>query len=278
MSEPPFFARGPLGDLMRHGPLIGRLAARRADGRVRGAILGSAWLLLRPLLLLAVYTLVFGIFFERRWSMGGEGEAVGAGVAAFAVILFAGIAPFHIFSEIVTGAPGLPAQSRSFITKLAFPSVALVYAHAASQARPLAAILAVLLIGRCAILGPPGPLALAAPIALVPLALWAVGLTFFLAALGPYLRDIEKVVSLAMTAALFLSAIFYPVERIPESFAGLAVFNPILASIDDFRALLIFDRPADWTRLVVHSAVAAAFLFLARRLFIKLAKGFADVL
>ena len=81
--------------------LIGQVARRAVHARYRQSWLGTAWLVLTPLLMLGVYTLVFRHVFKVRWGAVDEGNLT------FALRLYAGLAVFSFFSECISRAPGL---------------------------------------------------------------------------------------------------------------------------------------------------------------------------
>jgi lipopolysaccharide transport system permease protein len=88
-----------------HRTLIFNLARRDVLGRYSGSFLGLLWSFFNPLLMLGVYTYVFGIVFKARWSPNES-----ASILEFAVVLFAGLLVFGIFSECVNRAPSLMLQ------------------------------------------------------------------------------------------------------------------------------------------------------------------------
>ena len=90
--------------------LIFRFLERNIASRYKGSVLGCAWSLVQPLMMLSVYTFVFGVIFKARWDVGDfHGNS-----AAYPLFMFCGMAVFNIFSEsvnssafLITGNPGL---------------------------------------------------------------------------------------------------------------------------------------------------------------------------
>ena len=76
--------------LWRHRGLFRQLLVRNISARYRGSVLGLAWSFAHPLMMLAVYTFVFGIIFKARWGV----EALDENRAAFPLIMFCGLAVF----------------------------------------------------------------------------------------------------------------------------------------------------------------------------------------
>ncbi len=79
-------------------------------------MLGLAWSFINPLVLLLVYTFVFGVVFKQRW-----GGADSGGLAGFGLVLFAGMIAFGIFSECTTRAPGLIVSTPNYVKRVVFP-------------------------------------------------------------------------------------------------------------------------------------------------------------
>ena len=91
-----------IASFWRHRELTASLAKREVVGRYRGSLVGIAWSFFNPLLMLAAYTLVFGVVFKARWSTGVSDSKL-----EFAIVLFVGLLVYGIFSECVNRAPGL---------------------------------------------------------------------------------------------------------------------------------------------------------------------------
>ena len=100
----------------RHGALIRILTWRDISGRYRGSLLGSFWSLLTPLLMLAVFTFVFGVVAPTRWPGAQE-----QGIGMFALRLLAGMVVHSLLSEVLSRAPTLVTAQPNYVTKVVFP-------------------------------------------------------------------------------------------------------------------------------------------------------------
>jgi lipopolysaccharide transport system permease protein len=101
--------------LWKHRVLIGMLTKREVVGRYKGSFLGLFWSFLQPLLMLAVYTFVFGVIFKSRWPENQVSSS------SFPAILFAGIIVFNFFAECINKAPTLIQSNINFVKKVVFP-------------------------------------------------------------------------------------------------------------------------------------------------------------
>jgi lipopolysaccharide transport system permease protein len=104
------------------------------------------------------------------------------------------------------------------------------------------------------------------------------GVSWFLASIGVYLRDVAQFVGLLTTALMFLSPIFYPVSALPERLRSLITLNPMASVIEEVRGVLIQGRIPDWKSFTVQLIASLTIAWLGFAWFQKTRKGFADVL
>ncbi len=261
--------------------LTALLIRREIAGRYRGSVLGILWSMLTPLFLLAVYTFVFGVVFRTRWVAEGTHDLNGAGetsTAAFAVILFAGLIVYQLFAEVTNRAPTLILSNANYVKKVVFPLEILPVVALGSALFHTGVSLVVLLVFRLAIFGGVPATALLLPLVLAPFCLMILGLSWFIAALGVYYRDINQFLGTLVTALLFLSPIFFPLSALPEWLRPWVALNPITFPVEATRAVLIFGALPDLAGLAAYSIVALVIASLGYAWFQKTRKGFADVL
>jgi lipopolysaccharide transport system permease protein len=256
----------------RNRSLILALIQRDVIGRYRGSMLGALWSFFHPLLMLAIYTFVFSVAFGARWSAGGDSKA------EFAIVLFAGLLVFNLFSECVNRAPTTIVANTNFVKKVVFPLEILPWVVMGSALFHALISLIVWLVFYAILLGLPHPSACLLPLVIFPLVLFTMGISWLLASLGVYLRDVTQVVGIGTTALLFLSPIFYPASSLPEQYRWLLAFNPMTPSIEQARDVLVWGRAPDWTVLGTTMAAASVIAWLGFAWFQRTRKGFADVL
>jgi lipopolysaccharide transport system permease protein len=257
---------------VKHRSLLRHLVSREVLGRYRGSMFGVLWSFLNPLVMLAVYTVVFGSVFKSRWGQGEEN------VAQFALVLFAGMIVFNLFSECVGRAPSLITSNANYVKKVVFPLEILPWVSLGAACFHAAISLAVLVLFNLVINHSVNWTIIVFPLVLIPLAFMIVGVSWFLAALGAYLRDIGQVIGLAMSVLMFLSPLFYPVTAIPERFRTFMYLNPLTFIIEQSRNVLLYGRQPDWGGLALYSVGAVVVAYCGFVFFQKAKKGFADVL
>jgi lipopolysaccharide transport system permease protein len=256
----------------RNRSLVLQMAKREIVGRYRGSFLGMLWSFVNPVLMLAVYTFVFSIVFQARWGDAGGDRF------EFALVLFAGLIVFNLFSECVTRAPGLILANVNYVKKVIFPLEILPWVSLCSALFHAAVNLAVLLISLVAVgHGVPATMLLL-PIVVLPLLFLTVGASWLLASIGVFVRDVGQFVGMLMTVLMFMSPIFYPLSALPESVRGWLFLNPLTFIIEQARDVIIWGKLPDWGGLALYTLFAMVVAWAGLVWFQKTRKGFADVL
>lgn len=262
-----------LRSLWRHIGLIGQMTRRDVIGRYKGSVMGLAWSFLNPLLMLVVYTFVFKVIFKARWVAAADESQVD-----FAVVLFVGMIVHALFAECVNRAPGLIVSNVNYVKKVVFPLEVLAPV-ALGSALFHAAVSMLVLVGVVVFTrGEFHAEALWAPILVVPIAITALGLAWFLASLGVFLRDVTQITVVFTIAMQFLSPVFYPLSALPEQYRGFIQINPLTFAIEQTRGAVIWGRSPDWSLYAVYLLAALAAACAGFWWFQRTRKGFADVL
>jgi len=257
----------------RHQALIRILAWREISGRYRGSLLGSLWSLLTPLLMLGVYTLVFGVIAPTRWP-GAEAQGIGM----FALRLLAGMVVHGLLAETLSRAATLVTGQPNYVTKVVFPLEALGWVNLLTALfHTVMALLVLILLNGVLGTGLSWPL-LALPVILLPYALLLLGLVWLVAALGVYLRDLAQLIGPLVMMTMFLGPVFYPRQAMPAAAQPWLAINPITIPVEQTRRVLFEAQWPQWEVLAQYSLLAAAVYLFGLWAFTKLKKGFADVL
>lgn len=257
--------------LWRNRQLIGQMTQREVVGRYKGSVMGLAWSFFNPVFMLVVYTFVFSVIFQSRWG-GDESKTV------FAVVLFVGMIVLSLFSEVLNRAPSLILSNVNFVKKVVFPIEILpVIAMGAALFHSLIS-LSVLLLAFILFNGYLHWTVIFIPLVLLPLVIVTLGISWVLASLGVFLRDVGQSISIITTMLTFLSPVFYPVSAVPERFRPFIMANPLTFIIEQAREVLIWGHLPNWTGLGIYTVAATVIAWAGYALFQKARKGFADVL
>lgn len=253
--------------------LIIRLTYRDVVSRYRGSLLGLAWSLINPILMLLVYTYVFSEVFQAKW-----GSDILESKSRFAVTVFVGMIILGFFSEVVNRAPNLILQNISYVKNMVFPIEVLPVVTMASALFNSFTCLLVLLASMLFFFDGLHWTVLFAPLIFLPLFVLLLGISLILTSLGVFLRDIGQVVTLATTLLMFISPIFYPISAVPERFQTVILLNPLTFIIEQSRSVIILGHYPNWSGLLIYLVNAILFAWLGYYWFQKTRKGFADVL
>lgn len=232
---------------------------------------GFAWLILQPLMLLAVYAFVFTTIFKARIPDAGPG--------GFVPYLAVAFWPWTAFSEAVLRSSSTVSANAALIGKVAFPSEMLPLSTVtATFLMNMLGYLAVLLVLQ--LMGASVQwqgLLLALPV-LILLYVFASGLGLLISALQVFIRDISQILPPLMTFWFFTTPILYSSSILPETFAAVMKFNPMSWYVERLRDfLLLGNYQLDVRDLAVPGLTIIVF-FLALRFFRKFSAHFEDFL
>ncbi len=253
--------------------LLFALVRREVESRYRGSVLGIGWSMITPLLMLGVYTFVFGVVFRSRWV--GADEA--ASPAEFAVILFLGLILYQILAETLARAPNVVLSNVSYVKKVVFPLQILVPVALGSALIHACISLVVLIPFLFQIFGGIPWTVVFLPLIVLPLCLMTLGLGWFLASVGTYARDVGQIVGPLITALLFLAPIFFPTSALPAWLQPWIALNPISLPVEEARKAMIFGIMPDFGALWVYACWSLVISAAGYLWFQKTRKGFADV-
>lgn len=273
MSQP-LSSTSPWHHLARRRELWWQFTVRAVEMKHRGSHLGVVWALLNPLLMLALYGVVFGVFFKNRFHVLPDETGID-----FALGVFLGLILFHIIAETLAASPVIVTGSPNLVKKVVFPLEVLPLSQLGALWFNALISLVLLLVGTLVVgrgLTLEGVLWL--PLILLPHALLSAGLAMWLSALGVFFRDITQIVSFASQIILYASAVFYATTLVPEAVWTFLRWNPVLQTIHLARDVLLWNRPIDlgnlgYTYLTGTIALATGWFF-----FRKVQSAFADVL
>lgn len=235
--------------------------------------MGIAWSFFNPVLMLVVYTFVFSVVFKARW--GGSGEE---SQTSFAIVLFVGMIVYGLFAEMANRAPGLILSNVNYVKKVIFPLEILPVVGLVSALFHMLISLAVLLLAALFINGGLSWTVIFFPLVIFPLLLSTLGVAWFLASLGVFVRDVGQTIGIFTSVLMFVSPVFYPISALPQKFQVLLMLNPLTFVIEQSRAVMLFGKQPDWSGLAVYALVSCLLAWGGFWWFQKTRKGFADVL
>ena len=259
--------------LWRNRQLIMQMTKREVLGRYKGSAMGLAWSFFNPVFMLTVYTFFFSVIFRSRWGIGSEESKT-----QFAVVLFVGMIVHGLFAEVLNRSPGLILSNVNYVKKVVFPlDILPVIAMGAALFHSFIS-LSVLLAAFALFNGYLHWTAIFIPLILLPLVILTLGLSWMLASLGVFLRDVGQTIGMITSVLMFLSPVFYQVTAVPEKFRPIIMANPLTFIIEQSREVLIWGHLPDWMGLGGYTLTAIVIAWAGYAWFQKTRKGFADVI
>ncbi len=256
--------------LIRQRYLVLNFAARDLRSRYVGSMMGFFWAIVHPLALLLCYSVVFSQIFDIRPNIPAIGDN-------FAVFLFCGLLPWLFFQDTVMRACDSVVAHSSLIRKTAFPSeilpLSIVLSNLVTHLIGLSIFMLVLLY-----YGTPGWTLVLLPLYLMLMSLLALGIGWLTAPLQVFLRDTSQVLGVALTFWFWFTPIFYGLDRIPERFHWLFLFNPMRFVAEGYRGILLEDRLPGALELGILTGYALAAFLAGGYVFRTTKRDFIDVL
>ncbi len=258
---------------LKHGDLLRQFTVRNIAGRYRGSILGMGWSIAHPLVMLAVYTFVFGIVFKSRFGQSNSDSCLD-----FSLALFAGLTVFNLFTESVNRACSIVRTNVNLVKKVVFPLELLCISLVGEGLFHYLISTTILVVGVGLFLHTLSWTLLLLPLVAIPLLLFVLGCAWILAATGVFFKDIDYSIAILTTVLFFLTPIFYPVSAVPERLQILIQLNPLAVFVDTCRRLVIWKMMPDWPWYLYATALSVAMFCLGFALFERTKRSFADVL
>jgi lipopolysaccharide transport system permease protein len=255
-------------DLWRYRELMYFLAWRDILVRYKQTVIGVAWALIRPLLTMIIFTIVFGKLAK-----------LPAGDTPYAILVFAGMLPWMFFANAFSEAAGSLIENASMVSKVYFPRLVIpVSAVIVSFVDFL--ISAVILVGLMFWYGfTPHWGVVLLPIFTLIAFLSAMGAGLWMAALNVRYRDFRYVVPFIVQLGLYISPVGFSSSIVPDQWRWLYSLNPMVGVIDGFRWAIIGGQSAlYWPGFLISLAVVAFLLITGIIYFRKTEKTFADVI
>ena len=261
----------PFQTLVRHRATIASFVRRDLRGRYASSMMGMSWAVIQPLVLLALYTLVFSVILRVR--LGGDG-----GIASCALYLFCGMLPCIAFSEAISRSAYVVLEHVTLIKRVVFPSEILpVYVVAATFVMELVALGIFLLVVQL-FHAPLTWTLLALPVIFAFQLMLTLGLAWVVANLNVFLRDIGQVLGLVLTLGMFLTPIFYTPEMLPRRLQPLLALNPLATVVQAYRQTLLEHSWPALSRVVELGGIALAVFVIGHWFFVRSKRAFVDVM
>lgn len=256
-------------ELWEYRDLFYFLAWRDFKVRYKQTAIGAAWAVIRPLLTMFVFTIVFG----KLAKLPTEGEA------PYSIMVFTAMLPWYFFANTLSESANAVVNNSAMISKVYFPRIIIPTA-------PVFVNLVDFLISFVILAGlmiyyrfMPSPYLLLMPLFLIQAGITALGLGYWIAALNVKYRDFRFVVPFIVQMGLYISPVGFSSQIIPEQWRLLYSLNPMVGVIDGFRWMMSGDLSAlHWQGLYLSISVSFLLFLLGLNYYSKTEKQFADTI
>jgi ABC-2 type transport system permease protein len=269
-----------LKELVATRELLANLTMREVKGQYRRTALGQLWSVINPIATMLVYTVVFSVIFNARPRPGDP-----SGIDIYPLWLMSGLLAWTFFTRVVNTGMSSIVSNAGLIKKVYFPRMHLPLSVVLSTGITWSVELSVLTVAIWIFGGFPIPWLPLVAVAMLLLAMFAVGLAMLLAVLNVHFRDTKHFVSIILQMWMYLTPIIYPIQLVVDASArhgawllDLYRLNPMLRFVEVFRNLLYDNRLPDVGDSLYCLGTAVIVFTLGYWVFSRNEKGLAELL
>jgi homopolymeric O-antigen transport system permease protein len=256
-------------DVWRYRELFRVLAWRDLAVRYKQTVIGVAWAVIRPLLTMVVFTVIFG----RIAKLPSDGSA------PYPLMVFAGMLPWTFFSTGLSEASNSLISNANLISKVYFPRLIVPTATVVVAFTDFLITFAMLFVLMAWFDFWPDWRLLLLPAFILLAFMASMGPALWITALNVKYRDFRYVIPFIGQFGLYVSPVGFSSSVVPEQWRLLYSLNPMVGVIDGFRwCILNGQSPLYLPGLAAGFCVAAGFLWFGFHRFRKMEKGFADLI
>jgi lipopolysaccharide transport system permease protein len=253
-------------ELWAYRELLYVLTMRDIKVRYKQTVLGFAWAIIQPVMMMVV----FSIFFGRLAQMPSDGYP-------YPIFVYAALLPWTFFANSITNSANSLVGSANLVSKVYFPRLIIPLSSVGSGLVDFAIAATVLLL-LMVYFGVSWSLhLLVAPVLVAGVVLTALGVGTCLAALNVAYRDFRYVVPFLVQFWMFATPVVYPATLVPREWQWVLYLNPMAGVIEGFRSAFL-DRPFDVPGMLVSLAIAAILFAAGIAYFEKVERRFADII
>lgn len=255
-------------DLWRYRELLYFLARRDISVRYKQAVLGVAWAVIRPVVAMVIFTLIFG----RIAKLPSQG-------VPYSLLVFAGMVPWFFFSAALNEGSGSLLSNANLMTKVYFPRLLVPLSAMAVATIDFLISLLVLLIYMAWVGYAPNYRVFALPVFFIMALLPALGMALWFAALNVKYRDFQFVVPFLLQLGLYISPVGFDSHVIPDKWRSIYALNPVVSVIDGFRWSLLGEPfKLNGESLMISLGVGMLLLLVGLTYFRHTERALADVI
>jgi lipopolysaccharide transport system permease protein len=235
--------------------------------RYKQTLLGAAWAVIPPLLMMVVFTLVL----QKVAHLSSEGKP-------YALFSYAGLVPWTLFTASLAGVAASMMSNSQLVSKVYFPRLVLPMAAAVTPVIDFLIAMCLLAVLMVAFSTAPTVAVLLLPLftLLTVVAAFAIGLWF--AALNVKYRDFQYTVPFIIQIGLFVTPVAYATSSLPKAAQSFLALNPMVGVIEGFRWALLGTPPPSAATLGISTVAIIVILLTGLAYFRRAERTFADII
>lgn len=245
--------------------LLVNLAKREITVRYKQSVLGYGWVIINPLFQILVISFVFSTFLKVP-SVG----------VPFIIFLSVALLPWTFFSTSLTSSTNALVNNSALITKIYFPREILIYSTILAKIVDFGLSLLILIVLMIFFQIPVNLHILWVPFILIIQMVLTTGISLLLSAFNLFYRDVQYILTLALTLWFYITPIAYPIEVIPDKFRLIFSLNPMAVIVNAYREVVIGQGNPNINSLTLALAISILIFISGFIVFKKLEKSFAD--
>jgi lipopolysaccharide transport system permease protein len=253
-------------DIWLYRELFYILSWRDIKVRYKQTVFGAAWSILRPLLTMIIFTVIFG----RVAKLPTEGTA------PYAIMVYAAMLPWQFFSNALAEASNSLVGNTNLITKIYFPRMIIPASSVIVSLVDFAISFILMLVLFLWYRYLPSIHIILLPLFIILAFLTSFGISLYVTALNVKYRDFRYIIPFIVQFGLYVSPVGFSSSVVPAKWRLLYSLNPMVGVIDGFRWCILGEQKMDWQGFGVSCAVIALFCYVGIRYFRKTEKTFAD--
>lgn len=258
-------------ELWKFRHLTSIMVRRDFLGRYRGSLMGAFWPIINPLGHLLLYTFVFCIVLKVKFGNDPT-------TSNFAIYLMTGLVPWGAFAESLSRSTTTVLEMPNLVKRVVFPLEVLPWVLVVSSSLSAAVGMTILIPITFFYLKTIHASIIFLPVIVLSQLLLMAGLSWILASIGVFVRDVRHMISLVLSTWMYMTPIVYPANAIPANLHFLCWLNPMAGIINDYRRVVIEGLSPDWHNYAWYSALALLFWWVGFNFFSKTKRAFADVM
>ncbi len=258
---------GQLPELWRRRGLAWTLAKRDISVRYKQTLIGVAWAVVQPVMLMVVFSLVFGRF----------GQIPSDGVP-YPVFSYSGLLPWLLFASSLTACSQSIVTNAALVTKVYVPRLLLPIASTIPPLVEFAIAFVILIFLMIHFEVPVTERLFWLPIFLALAWLTALSVGIWLCVMNVFYRDLRFALPFLIQLLMFLTPVIYPSSMIGEPWGSILALNPMVGVVEGFRWALLGVAEPSWSSMLVSIAVSAVLLVGGLIFFERQQWRFADVI